>query len=305
MKKKEFGIFITPNCIIQKLISSTLRFIVLQTIIIRNILEPSCGTCEFIKYIDSTWSNVQITGIELNETVFQSIKDLSFKNNVSLHKGDFLKYKNENTYDLIIGNPPYFVVKKEEVPIEYKEYISGRPNIFGIFILHSISLLKPGGILAFVISKSFLNSAYYSKIREYIKKNCEILSIEDYQNLNQFIDTEQSTFGIILRKLAVLNTDFTDCKFSIKLGKMIVFTDDSTKLKKLLEGSTTIQKIGLKVRTGKIVWNEHKLELTNDKQSTPLIYNTNITKQNTIQLKEFKNKKRDNILNLLDVMTLS
>jgi adenine-specific DNA-methyltransferase len=298
-EKKDFGIFITPKCIIQKMISSILRFVALQTIIIRDVLEPSCGTCEIIKYIDSTWSNVQLTGVELNDTIFGSIKDMSFKNKVTLINGDFLKYKSDKLYDLIIGNPPYFVMKKEKVPPEYKEYINGRPNIFGLFILHSISLLKPGGILAFVISKSFLNSVYYSKIREYIKNHCEILTIEDYENMNQFIDTEQATFGIILRKFAVPKTEFKECVFSIKLGEIIIFTDNSIKLKELLEGATTIENLGLKVRTGQIVWNEHKDKLTNDKKGTPLIYNTNITKENTVELKEFRNEDKGQYINLV------
>lgn len=298
-EKKEYGIFITPKCIIQKMISSILRFVALQTIIIRDILEPSCGTCEIIKYIDTTWSNVQLTGVELNDTIFGSIKDSAFKNKVTLINGDFLKYKSDKLYDLIIGNPPYFVLKKDQVPMEYKEYINGRPNIFGLFILHSIGLLKPGGILAFVISKSFLNSAYYSKIREFIKNYCEILTIEDYENMNQFIDTEQATFGIVLRKFAVPKTEFKECAFSIKLGEIIIFTDNSIKLKQLLEGATTIETLGLKVRTGQIVWNEHKDKLTNDKTGTPLIYNTNITKENTVELKEFRNEEKGQYINLV------
>ena len=298
IEKKKFGIFITPRCIVQKLVSSVLRFVALQTIIIRDILEPSCGTCEIIQYIDSTWSNIRIDGIEVNPTLFQSINQLTFKNKVSLQNLDFLKYKSDKLYDLIIGNPPYFVLKKEEVPIEYKEYIIGRPNMFGLFILHSISLLKTGGVLAFIISKSFLNSVYYSKIREYIKKTCEILLIQDYQDLNHFIDTDQCTFGIVVRKLAVVKEELNDCSFSMKLNDTIVFTDDTNKLKLLLDGSTTIQELGLKVRTGQIVWNEHKPELTNDTDKTLLIYNTNITNQNTLEVKQFKNKEKGQYIHL-------
>ena len=60
---------------------------------------------------------------------------------------------------------------------EYDVYIQGRANIFGLFILHSLSLIKLGGIMAFIVPKSFLNSIYYSKIRNHIKKTCEIIEI--------------------------------------------------------------------------------------------------------------------------------
>ena len=90
-------------------------------------------------------------------------------------------------FDLIIGNPPYFVCKKSDVPKEYSEFIYGRPNIFGLFIIHSLSLIKPGGIIAFIIPKSFLNSLYYSKIRNYIKETCSIVKIDDYSSFGKLI----------------------------------------------------------------------------------------------------------------------
>jgi hypothetical protein len=71
-----------------------------------------------------------------------------------------------------------------------------------------------------------------------------------------------------------------------------MFTNDSLFLKNLFEGSTTLSKIGLSVRTGNIVWNQHKDELTNDKNETVLIYNTNLTKEHTIDLKTFKNEEK-------------
>jgi hypothetical protein len=58
-----------------------------------------------------------------------------------------------------------------------------------------------------------------------------------------------------------------------------MFTNDSVFLKSLLEGTTTLAKLGLNVRTGNIVWNQHKDELTNDENETVLIYNTNLTKE--------------------------
>ena len=71
-----------------------------------------------------------------------------------------------------------------------------------------------------------------------------------------------------------------------------MFTHDSTFLKQLFEGSTTLARLGLSVRTGNIVWNQHKNELTNDKNDTVLIYNTNLTKEHTIDLKSFKNEEK-------------
>ena len=89
-----------------------------------------------------------------------------------------------------------------------------------------------------------------------------------------------------------------DCKFSMKISDNFVFTHDSLQLRAIFEGATTIAKMGLKVRTGSVVWNEHKDILTCADTSTKLIYNSNITKQNTIEMKQFKNTEKFQYINM-------
>lgn len=291
LEKKNFGIFITPNSIIQCLNKSVEDSLGNDKASIKNILEPSCGTCEIVKFCDTVYSNIIIDAVEFNDTIYDSIKDLTFNNQVNIIKKNFIEYKPNKFYDLIIGNPPYFVCKKSDIPKEFEEYIHGRPNIFGLFILHSLSLLKSGGILALIIPKSFLNSLYYSKIRNYIKQTCTILKIEDYSNLNDFIDTEQSTFGLIIKK-NLNKQEPIECNYSILLNNNFIFTDNSVELKKLFENSVTLEQIGFKVRTGQVVWNEHKDDLTDDDEETILVYNTNISKENKFVVKEFKNDEK-------------
>ena len=153
-EKKEFGIFITPKSIIKELFDSVSKF----TTTVKRILEPSCGTCEMVNYCDTIYADVEIDGIEYNESIFNYIKDMNFNNNVRIIRSDFMLYNTDKKYDLVIGNPPYFVCKKTDIPNKYHQFCSGRPNIFGLFIIHSLSMLKNGGILAFIIPKSFLNS---------------------------------------------------------------------------------------------------------------------------------------------------
>ena len=297
-EKKDYGIFITPKVIIEKLTNSVIKIANDNNIIIKDILEPSCGTCEFVNYIDAILNDVKIDAVEYNFNIFKRLKNLKFKNDVNLINNNFIKFDNNINYSLIIGNPPYFVCKKEDVPPEYKEYISGRPNIFGLFILHSLSLLKNDGLLAFIVPKSFLNSIYYSNIRNYIKKTCEIMEIIDFELDNEFIDTEQATFGLILKKNNTNNEDHCDCKYSMNINGVFVFTTNYDELKSVFEGSTTLIKMGLRVRTGNIVWNEHKEKLTNDSDETILIYNTNITKNNELEIKSFKNDEKKQYIKL-------
>lgn len=295
-EKKDYGIFISPNSIISKLYSSILDYLNDDTSSVKKILEPSCGTCEIIKYCDDRLNHVEIDGIEFNDKLYKSIKDLQFKNNVKIYNSDFIKYEPDQLYDLIIGNPPYFVCKKSDIPKKYEEYIHGRPNIFGLFILHSLSLLKPGGIMALIIPNSFLNSLYYSKIRNYIKETCSIIKIDDYSSLNDFMDTEQSTFGLIIQKNSVF-VEPTVCNYSMLFNDNFIFTSNAANLKEIFDGSTTIKKMGLAVRTGQIVWNEVKEELTDDDNDTILIHNSNISKDNKFEIKHFKNDEKKQYIN--------
>jgi adenine-specific DNA-methyltransferase len=290
-EKQDSGFFVTPRVIIEKLFDVVNKHL---TTVPVDIIEPSCGTCEIVNYCDAVFENANIDAVELNTTVYKSIQGLSFKNKVALINADFMTIPiNRKKYDLLVANPPYFVCEKAYVPGVYKEYINGRPNIFGLFILHSIQIVKPGGVLAFVLPKSFMNSVYYAKIRNFVKETCEIIEIIDFEADKKFIDTEQSTVGLVLRKIDVDKSNAVcDCDYSIKIGKHFIFTTDGPLLNKIFEGATTIESIGLSVRTGQIVWNQHKDILTPDSNNTLLVYNTNLTNDNKIEAGTFKNNEK-------------
>jgi hypothetical protein len=351
--KKEQGIFITPKTIIQKLFDKIDGFVALENIPIRNILEPSCGSAEIVTFADNHYENVEIDAVELNETMFQRISsELEFMNSVNMMNQDFTTFIPDKQYDLIVGNPPFVVCGKETVPEQYADYMVGRPNLFGIFIVHSVSMLLPGGILAFIIPRSFLNAAYYSKIRNHLKTVGQILDITDFESdtgTASFLETKQATIGLVFRKHPIgyvdtppayllanhplnrINTSPSrtptsspsnsptgsknnspstlkktlkktspmappkgpfECNFSIKLGDNFIFSDNAAELREIFQGSTTLEKMGLSVKTGTVVWNQHKEKLSSESTDTLLIYNSNVTKNNTINLLEFNNDEK-------------
>jgi methylase of polypeptide subunit release factors len=293
--KKAQGIYFTPKSITSRVIDKAIPHLEKSESDTNiRILEPSCGSCEFVKALDDILSDVSITCVEQNADIFEEITKLTFKNQVDMINADFISLSDTDKYDLIIGNPPYFVCKRDAVPAKYDEYITGRPNIFGLFIIHSLHLLKPNGVLAFVIPKSFLNAVYYSSIRNLIKKTCDIIEIEDYADANDFLETEQATFGLFLKKRSQIEVEEPSncCPYSIQLNGNYIFTPNAAQLNAYFENATTIQKLGLAVKTGQIVWNEKKDLLTDDELNTILLYNTNITNDNKVKLTTFKNDEK-------------
>ncbi len=116
-EKKKDGIYFTPLNIINihiKLLEPFIKNI-------KDVLEPSCGSCECILKLNNIFLNLNITGIELNKTIFESIKDLE-KDNISLINANYLTHNFDKKFDLIIGNPPYFIMKKADVDNSYYNY---------------------------------------------------------------------------------------------------------------------------------------------------------------------------------------
>ena len=290
-EKKENGIFFTnPNKIIK--IINILKPYIKN---IKTVLEPSCGSCEFINLLDKNYKNLNITGIELNKTIYNSIKFLE-NNNIKLINENFLTYNFENKYNLIIGNPPYFVIKKNLVNKYYYKYFEGRPNIFILFLIKSLSLLDDNGILAFVLPKSFLNCLYYDNTRKYIINNFKIIDIIDVDD--NYIETKQQTIIFILQKISDTNLKIINTKYVIDKDKytIILLNKDISILKNLYKNSTTLKDLGFKISVGNITWNQCKKELTNDTNKTLLIYSSDI-KNKKLEIKKYSNIDKKNYIN--------
>ena len=201
-KNKE-GIFFTPKSIIEKNIK------VLEPYFknIKSVLEPSCGSCAYILEINKQYPDLKIIGIENNQTIYNSIKELS-NNNIEIKHGDYLKYETSNKYDLIIGNPPFVVIDNDIVDDKYLSYYDNRPNLFILFIIKSLEQLNDGGILSFILPKNFINCMYYNKTRKYISDNYNIIDIIDFSEIGNsskndnkkgYEETEQNTILLIIQ----------------------------------------------------------------------------------------------------------
>ena len=285
--KKNNGIYFTPPKTIHRNIESLRPYIKN----FKNVLEPSCGSCEYVVSLNKLYSHLNITGIELNKTIFESIKTLENKN-IELHNEDYLAYNIPNTYDLIIGNPPYYVMKKDDVDPSYYDYFDGRPNIFILFIIKSLGLLNDKGILSFVLPKSFLNCLYYDKTRKHISNNFKILQILECNE--DYIETKQATIILVLQK----TDDFVNNKFILDNGNYTMFgtPENVKKLRSLYDGSSTLQKSGFKVSVGNVVWNQCKADLTDDESKTLLIYSSDI-KDKKLVVHNYSNKDKKNYIN--------
>ena len=306
-KKKE-GIFFTPKKAVKDSLLRVKSYLKKSHLKKRlNILEPSCGSGEFIEGILDIFPQSNIYGIEKSPIVFSMIDGL-WGDIVQIINDDYLNLnindlniqELKDGYDIIVGNPPYYVMKKIDVTERFYDYFDGRPNIFILFLIKSLSELKRDGILCFILPRNFLNCIYYDKTRWYIYKYFEILDIIECNE--SFIDTLQETVVFILRRplrFSFNNIDNARFLIPLKMEKYHIFSleDNVIKIKDLLEGSTTVNNMGFKVSIGSVVWNQEKKRLSDDNTKTRLIYSSDIEKYELL-LKEYGNICKKNYIDM-------
>lgn len=173
-----------------------------------NILEPAVATGRMLKYAPK---DAACVGFEINP-VSAEIAKLSYPQ-ATIHKGFFetafleaprftkriksgVTWLKEYPFCLVIGNPPYGKYKNA-----YSSYFPspGMNQIEIFFIYYGLQLLKPGGLLIYVISSNFLrNGNTYNKAKLEIEK---IAVIEDAYRLPPIFKASQVPVDIIvLRK---------------------------------------------------------------------------------------------------------
>lgn len=275
---KKFGQFFTlSNELLNKLFNNNNDN---QTF--KQILEPSCGfgsiILECLKYNDCN-----IDAIELDQSIYNKTNELfTDYHNVNIINDNFLNHQFDKHYDLIIGNPPYFELSKNDrilYSTDYNEIYNGRVNIYSLFIYKSIKLLTNNGHFIFIIPKTILSSISFLKLREFIHKHCNIIDIIKFDNTKLFKKALQSVIILKLQKV-----DNPNNNFKLTINNNLYFIKNSNNLF-LNEPTTTISKLNCKVKTGSIVWNQHKPLLNNVKtdNNLQLIFSENI--------KQISNKK--------------
>lgn len=266
-KRKKLGQYFTPKSIRELLLSK------LPKKDNADILDPACGSGEFLLSCKKYFKNPILYGFDIDKKLINISSKLV--KNASIKNFDFLNIDiNKKKYDYIIGNPPYFELKlNEEIKKKYFDIIKGRVNIFSLFIKTGLDLLKDGGYLAYVVPPSMNNGAYFSKLREYIIKNSSLEYLHIIDGADNFHLANQKVMLIILKK----TNSKKSSKYIFKKNGITIFTEDKKFLNKAYKNTVSLKDIGYEVKTGSIIWNEHKEKLTNDKNnSTLLIWASNI-----------------------------
>lgn len=220
--KKENGQFFTPSPV-AKLMASFCNFNKSSV----RILDPGCGTailsCALIENIVERNTEIKSVTLEVYETDYElihftqkslnylkewmSIKGIKFHYLLHIHdfilkNASILTKKTElelfetddiihNSYDIIISNPPYFKLSKDDKrTIAAKKLVSGQPNIYSIFMGIAAKLLSDGGELIFITPRSFASGNYFKAFREFFFNTVQLEKIHLFNSRKETFDRD-------------------------------------------------------------------------------------------------------------------
>ncbi len=143
------------------------------------VLEPACGSAPFLTAFSERYgAHHELIGIDVDpEAVRNARRRLP---SATIVEGDFLLWRPNVLFDIIIGNPPYGIIGdashypihvfKERKELYRQRFVTwkGKFNIYGAFIECAARLLAPGGKLVFVVPASWMVLDEFALLRKFL-----------------------------------------------------------------------------------------------------------------------------------------
>ncbi|GIQ68363.1 helicase [Xylanibacillus composti] len=158
--------FYTEQAII-RLIHDTLKRFGLTDGTGRKLLDPSMGTGNFLSVLPPEWEKAELHGVELDSLTGRLARQLYPNANVRQQGFETVDWKNTR-FDAMFSNIPFHNVRVFD-----KQYTSNY-LIHDYFFIKSLDLLKPGGILAYIVSKGTLDKQD-SSVRKLLAQQSELI----------------------------------------------------------------------------------------------------------------------------------
>jgi len=189
------------------------------------ILEPSFGNGDFVfPIVDRLLATIPlnsrksnntvaqlancIRGVELHQATFaetqekllKKLEDSGFRKVDSeelvskwLVSGDFLLSEFDESFDVVVGNPPY--LRQERIPeallLEYRRRFStiyDRADLYIPFIEHSLNQVSEGGRLCFICADRWMKNKYGGPLRKMVAESFRLKAFASMTGVDAFHD---------------------------------------------------------------------------------------------------------------------
>ena len=137
-----------------------------------NILEPSCGTGNFLGLLPADMAGSKAYGVELDSISGRIAQQLY--QNASISVNGFEKVQMPDSFfDVVVGNVPFGDFKVMD-----KRYDKNNFLIHDYFFAKAIDKVRPGGVLALITSNGISGGTFDkrdNKVRKYIAQRCDLI----------------------------------------------------------------------------------------------------------------------------------
>lgn len=191
---------------------------------------------------------------------------------VSYVKADVFCWQPNQTFDLVVANPPYVRLNKavaEHLGLDWGDVRSAGRNVYGLAILRALELCRPGGAAALLCPFSWLESVDNAPLRDTVAALADSIEVIGFRSRGRFPGLTQDV-GICLFGKRQLKTTETKWHFS--------YDDEDSRVIPLPRRSNPEDlSHNYRVRIGPVVWNRRKAELTGSSAHTlEVIYGADI-----------------------------
>ena len=156
--------FYTPPVVIKEMYEALDRLGFSQG----NILEPSCGTGNFLGLLPASMEKSKLHGIEIDPISGRIAKQLYQKASIAIEGFEDTKLP-DNHFDVVLGNIPFGEFKVNDSRYNVQKFL-----IHDYFIAKALDKVRAGGVVMFITSKGTMDKAS-PEVRKYIAQRAELL----------------------------------------------------------------------------------------------------------------------------------
>jgi len=241
------------------------------------VLDPGVGTGELLAAANRQQDGLELFGWDVDPAALRAASVLVPSADLELRSA--LDPWEGQSFDLVIGNPPYFqFVPTPAEKSRFGEVISGRANIFSCFFKAGLDALKPDGRLAFIVPPSLNSGAYFEALREHIGGRASIEDLIVLDRTDHFAGANTAVQLLILRKGGTSGPFLFERSCNESRFRRLIFTAEPEVLAAQFEDRRTLWELGYEAVTGTVVWNQRRADLRekDGAGSVPLIWSHNL-----------------------------
>lgn len=211
LERNKLGQFATPTALALDILHHASRLLPGSEPV--RFIDPAIGTGAFYSALVNTFPNARIKaarGVEIDPHYGEPARALWAETKLEIHLADFAKQAADQTYNLLICNPPY--VRHHHLSQDYKSLlqlrameasgtrIAGLAGLYCYFVGLSHAWLAPNAVSGWLIPSEFMDVNYGKALKKYLLERVTLEHIHRFDPTDaQFDDALVSSAVVWFR----------------------------------------------------------------------------------------------------------